>query len=146
MLRQYWRNQTMNTTNAPTQTTTGTGASPAEIGAAVAAMLKSGTKDRDIWDAWWDNDRIASIEGDGSTWTGRKALEAKSEAWEAENEVTSFEVKGPFVGATGFSMHFTVGITNKATGEKMDMAEVAVYTVENGKVVREEFMYSHEAR
>ena len=135
----------MNTENAPTQTTTGSGAGPAEIGAAVASALRSGTKDRDLWDTWWDNDRIASIEGDGSTWTGRKALEAKSEAWEAENEVTSFEINGPFVGATGFALHYSVGLKNRKTGEKMDMTEVAVYTVENGKVVREEFMYSHAA-
>lgn len=129
---------------APTQTTTGTGASPAEIGGAVASMLRSGTKERDIWDAWWDDDRIISIEGDGSTWTGRKALESKMEAWEAENEVTSFDIKGPFVGATGFAMHYEVGLKNRKTGDAMNMTEVAVYTVENGKVVREEFMYSHE--
>ncbi len=127
---------------APTQTTTGTGASPAEIGEAVASLLRSGTKDRDIWDAWWDGERITSIEGDGSTWTGRKALESKNEAWEAENEVTSFEIKGPFIGATGFALHFAVGLKNRKTGDAMNMTEVAVYTVENGKVVREEFMYA----
>lgn len=134
----------MNTDCPFTKTTTGTGSGPAEIGQAVASMLRSGTKDPDIWDAWWDADRITSIEGDGSTWTGRKALEAKAEAWEAENEVTSFEVKGPFVGATGFAMHYAVGLKNRKTGDAMNMTEVAVYTVENGKVVREEFMYSHE--
>lgn len=134
----------MNTDCPFTKTTTGTGSDPAEIGHAVASMLRSGTKDHAIWDAWWDSDRITSIEGDGSTWTGRKALEAKSEAWEAENEVTSFEVKGPFVGATGFALHYAVGLKNRKTGDAMNMIEVAVYTVENGKVIREEFMYSHE--
>ncbi len=134
----------MNTDCPFTKTTTGTGSGPAEIGQAVASMLRSGTKDPAIWDAWWDADRITSIEGDGSTWTGRKALEAKAEAWEAENEVTSFEVKGPFVGATGFALHYTVGLRCRKNGDTMNMNEVAVYTVENGKVVREEFMYSHE--
>ena len=128
----------------PTSTGSGTGATPAEIGADVAAMLRNQIRDREIWDKWWDGDRIASIEGDGSTWTGREALNAKNEAWEAENEILGFEIKGPFVGATGFALHFDVKIKNRANGETMQMAEVAVYTVENGKVVREEFMYSHE--
>jgi hypothetical protein len=103
---------------------------------------RAGTRDREIWDKWWDGTRIASIEGDGSTWHGRAALEQKSDAWEAENEITGFELAGPFVGATGFSMHYTVGIRNRQTGDTIDMTEVAVYTVENGKVVREEFMYA----
>jgi len=144
ILPRYEEKTQMTNASAPTRTTTGTGATPTEIAADVAAMLRSQTKDQLIWDKWWDNDRITSIEGDGSTWTGREALNAKSAAWEAENDVTGFEIKGPFVGATGFSMHYTVSITNKATGKKMDMTEVAVYTVENGKVIREEFMYSHE--
>lgn len=134
----------MPTSNAPTNTTTGTGASPAQIGAEVAAMLRSGTKDPLIWDKWWDTDRIISIEGDGSTWTGRKGLEEKAAGWEAENEIIGFEVKGPFVGASGFALHFSINIKSKSTGEEMSMDEVAVYTVENGKVVREEFMYAAE--
>ena len=128
----------------PTTTGSGTGATPAEIGADVAAMLRSKTKDREIWDKWWDDRRITSIEGDGSTWTGRDALNAKNQAWEAENEVLDFKVKGPFVGATGFSLHYDVKLKNRNSGDTMQMTEVAVYTVENGKVVREEFMYSHE--
>lgn len=134
----------MPSSNAPAQTTTGSGATPAQIGAEVAALLRSGTKDPVIWDKWWDADRITSIEGDGSTWTGRTALEEKAAAWEAENEVTGFEVKGPFVGATGFALHFGVTIKPRNGGDPMQMTEVAVYTVENGKVIREEFMYSHE--
>jgi len=131
-------------TATPTTTGSRTGATPAEIGADVAAMLRSKTKDREIWDKWWDDQRITSIEGDGSTWTGRDALNAKNQAWEAENEILEFLIKGPFVGATGFSLHFDVSLKNRHSGDTMRMTEVAVYTVENGKVVREEFMYSHE--
>ncbi|MFI4855682.1 MAG: nuclear transport factor 2 family protein [Phycisphaerales bacterium JB065] len=134
----------MSNSNQTAQTATGTGASAAEIGTDVASMLRSGTKDPLIWDKWWDADRITSVEGDGSTWTGRKGLEEKAAGWEAENEITSFEVKGPFVGASGFALHFSITIKSKSTGEEMNMDEVAVYTVENGKVVREEFMYSSE--
>lgn len=129
---------------APSTTTSGSGASPAEIAHDFVALLKARTPDQQIWDKWWNNEQIASIEGDGSTWTGRSALDAKMQAWEAENDVQGFEVKGPFVGATGFAMHYEVKIKNKNSGEIMEMTEVAVYTVENGKVIREEFMYSHE--
>jgi hypothetical protein len=34
-----------------------------------------------------------------------------------------------------------MSVTNRMTGERTDMSEVGVYTVKNGKIVREEFMY-----
>ena len=33
-------------------------------------------------------------------------------------------------------------VTPKASGERMQMDEVAVYTVKDGKIVQEEFLYA----
>lgn len=50
---------------------------------------------------------------------------------------------GPFLhGNDRFSLIFDAEITEKATGNTVQMKEVAVYTVANGKIVREEFYYS----
>lgn len=135
----------MTTQNAPSQTTTGRGASAAEIGADVAAMIRSQTPDFEIFEKWWDLDRIVSIEGCGTTWTGRGALEEKHREWHGANEVLRCTVRGPFVGGSGFSLFFGLEIRDRASGDVIKADEIAVYTVENGKVVREEFMYSHEA-
>ena len=49
--------------------------------------------------------------------------------------------EGPFVGATGFAVKFTIDLETKSTGKRETMTEVGVYTVKNGKIVQEEFMY-----
>ncbi len=125
---------------APKPISSGKGATPAEIGAAVVAHLNSGaTSDRPLWDKFW-SDAVESIEGSGMGWKGRRAMEAKCEEFMRENEILGCRATGPFVGATGFAVHIEVELKPKG-GEVMRMKEVAVYTVKNGKVVREEFMY-----
>jgi len=125
---------------APKPVSSGKGATPAEIGAAVVAHLNSGAmSDTPLWDKFW-SDAIESIEGSGMGWTGRKAMEAKCAEFMGENEILGCRASGPFVGATGFAVHIEIELKPKG-GEVMQMKEVAVYTVKNGKVVREEFMY-----
>lgn len=75
---------------------------------------------------------------------GIKEIEAKH-AWWAENfEVHGGSVDGPHLhGEDRFAVIFELDATNKATGERSDMKEVAVYTVGgDGKIVREEFFYT----
>ena len=36
---------------------------------------------------------------------------------------------------------FDMDVTNKESGQRMQMREVGVYTVKNGKILREEFFY-----
>ena len=49
--------------------------------------------------------------------------------------------EGPFIGANGFSVIIKSDFTINATGERHIFREVGVYTVEDGKIVREEFLY-----
>ncbi len=121
----------------------GSGATPAEIGAAVVAHLNSGAQsDKPLWDKYWSND-VVSIEGMGMNlaWHGRKAMEEKSAHWLSEHRVHGGRATGPFVGATGFALVLEMDVETIKTGERQAMKEIAVYTVQNGKVVREEFMY-----
>ena len=122
---------------------TGGGASAMEIGSAVVAHLNSGAHDdTPLWDKHWSKD-FASIEGMGANlaWHGRKAVFEKCQSWMNDNTVHGCRAEGPFVGSTGFSVHITMDVEEKKTGNRRTMREVAVYTVQDGKVVREEFMY-----
>jgi hypothetical protein len=126
--------------SAPARVTSGSGASVAEIGAAVVAHFNAGKPDGPIWDKFWSKD-IESIEGGaGMAWRGRKALQEKSDWWMQTHTVHGASAEGPYVGATGFAIKFRIDVTDTTTSKRQQMEEVGVYTVKNGKIIREEFM------
>lgn len=73
--------------------------------------------------------------------TGIDAIREKNKWWLDNNEVHSSEVNGPFVGEREFAVQYTFDTTFKPTGERMKMTEMALYTVEGGKIVKEHFFY-----
>jgi ketosteroid isomerase-like protein len=80
--------------------------------------------------------------GNGRETKGVVAIEGKHEWWNNAFEVHSDAVEGPYIhGANQFGVIFEIDATNKETGERSQMKEVAVYTVDNGKISREEFFY-----
>lgn len=126
----------------PKKITTGKGATPAEIGNAVVAHVNAMGKDSDLWKKHFHKN-FTSIEGTGDACTGVKAVAAKCEWWVNNHTVHSCKATGPFVGATGFSVHYEIDVESKdGSMPRMLMKEVGVYTVKNGKVVQEEFMYA----
>ena len=86
-------------------------------------------------------ENIVSVEAGGETAEGLDAIRGKAQWWYENFEVHSTDVQGPFVGHTGFSVVFSIDATEKAKNERMQMTEIAVYDVEDGKIVREEFYY-----
>jgi len=94
--------------------------------------------------------RAVSVEAQGSetmpaVMEGIDAIRGKNEWWLANNEVHSANVKGPFPNGDRLAVIFNYDFTAKAgpfAGKRMQMEEVGLYTVENGKIVREEFFYS----
>lgn len=74
--------------------------------------------------------------------SGLAAIRAKGEAWGRDHEIHSLQVSGPFPNEQRFAVHFRLDVTNKPRGRRMAMEEVGVFTIENGKIVREEFFYS----
>ena len=89
-------------------------------------------------------ENIVSVEPNGDTATGLEAIWGKVQWWNENFEMHSVKVQGPFNGHTGFSVIFDMDVTEKAKNQRMQMEEIAVYTVENGKIVREEFYYNAE--
>jgi hypothetical protein len=83
-----------------------------------------------------------SIEGDGKTFNGRDEVIAKYKEWQSGVTMHSCEVTGPFVGQGGFSVIFEIDMESKdGSFPRMKMQEIANYTVENGKIVQEEFCF-----
>ena len=71
---------------------------------------------------------------------GLDQVRGKTEWWEKNMEVHSAKVGGPFVARDTFVVQFDVDVTENASKKRMQMSEVGVYTVNDGKVAREEFL------
>ncbi len=124
---------------APRPVTTGKGPSPAEIGDSLVDMFNRGLL-HEIEERWW-SPKITSIEGMGQAWDGRPAVDGKNQWWSQTNRMVAGSAEGPYVGATGFAVKFHLEVEEVATGRRTIMDEVGVYTVKDGKIVQEEFMY-----
>jgi ketosteroid isomerase-like protein len=72
---------------------------------------------------------------------GLAAVKGKGEWWVANHEIHSANVTGPWPHDDRFIVGFQYDVTNKPSGQRMKMDEAALYTVRNGKIVREEFFY-----
>lgn len=126
---------------APKPVKTGKGANPMELGTALVQMVRDGKFEPN--DQLW-SPKFSSVEGHGVAleWAGKKAVAAKNAGWSEQNVVHGMSVEGPYVGATGFAVKFQMEVEEKSSGQRKTMQEIGVYTIKNGKIVREEFMYS----
>ena len=84
----------------------------------------------------------ASAPGTPSEMKGIEAIKQKNQWWIENHEIHSAEANGPFVGENGFAIEFKYDVTQKGSGKRIRMNEMALYTVENGKIVREHFFYN----
>jgi len=74
---------------------------------------------------------------------GLDGVRGKHKWWNDNHEVHSAETYGPYPhGDDRFAVRFVYDITLKPTGVRTKMDEIAVFTVSDGKVVREEFFYA----
>ncbi len=121
---------------------TGKGPGPDVLGRKLVEMFNAMTSEDAIWAQLFAKD-FTSIEGHGVNmmFTGRKTVEHKNAEFTQQHIIHGARAEGPYVGSTGFAVKFTVDVEVRATGAKRTMTEVAVYTVQDGKVIQEEFMY-----
>src|SRR3954462_5810273 len=95
-------------------------------------------------DTLYDKD-IVSVEafsaGGGSPETrGKEGVRGKIDWWVNAMEVHSFKASEPFVGHDRFVVEYDADVTDKKSKQRHQMREVGVYSVKNGKIVREEFL------
>lgn len=87
--------------------------------------------------------KIVSIEpgGENPKVEGMEAVEKKGEWWEENFEVHSSSASEPTVADNWFSVKFDMDTTHKPSGQRSQMSEIAVYEVQDGKIVKEQFFY-----
>jgi SnoaL-like domain len=104
---------------------------------------------RDAIDRYYSFD-IVSVEAIelpalGKEQRGIEAIRGKDAWWADNNEIHSVTANGPFLGAgryaNQFAVHFLLDLTPKSTGKRVTFAEMGLYTVGDGRIVREEFYY-----
>ena len=118
-----------------------------QVGEKLVALCKEGKNLEAIATLYDDN--IVSVEAmvppDMARETqGIDGVRGKNEWWIGNHDVHSASSDGPFVNGDQFAVIYDYDVTAKAgpqAGQRFQMKEVGVYTVANGKVVREVFHY-----
>jgi len=76
---------------------------------------------------------------------GIDAIRGKNQWWFDNHEIHSASAVGPMTNHDKFAVLFDYDVTSNAPGpmqgQRMKMQEVGLYTVKDGKIVREEFYY-----
>lgn len=90
---------------------------------------------------------IVSVEAapgpDGSReMKGLDAVIGKATWWGENHEVHGASVEGPIASDSHFCVRFKMDVTFKPTGNRMNLDELGVYHVKDGKIVHEQFFYS----
>ena len=115
-----------------------------EVGKDLVQLCNAG-KFAEAGEKYWAEDAV-SVEAMGPpgadlTARGKAALRAKSEWWANTHEVHAAKAEGPFVNGDQFAVRFEMDFTVKDSGQRMQMTEVGLYTVKDGKIVEERFLY-----
>jgi hypothetical protein len=95
-------------------------------------------------DTLYDKDIVSveasASEGESVEKRGIDQVRGKIDWWLNAMEVHSFTAKGPFVAHDRFVVQHDADVTEKNSKKRFQLSEVGVYTVKNGKIVREEFL------
>ena len=113
-----------------------------EVGKKLVELCKQG-KTQEAMDALYAPD-IVSVEatampGLPAEVRGRDAVAAKGKWWYDNHTVHSASCDGPWPNGDRFIVRFTYDVTNKPSSQRFTMDEAALFTVKDGKIVREEF-------
>lgn len=116
-----------------------------QIGHKLVDYCKAGKNLESIRALYADN--IESVEAlpmpNGERITkGKDGVLGKNKWWEDNHEIHSATVEGPYPhGESKFAVRFTYDVTNKTQKQRVKMDEIAVFTVADDKIVKEEFFY-----
>src|SRR4029079_5106270 len=113
-----------------------------EVGKKLVELCKQG-KNHEVMETLYAPD-IVSVEAASSPdfpaeSRGREAVLAKSKWWSDNHTVHSAVVEGPWPHGDRFATKFVYDVTNKPSNKRFQMEEIALFTVRNGKMVREVF-------
>ena len=110
-----------------------------QIAGEIVKLIREG-KNKQAKDIFYADD-IVSIEVNGDKLEGIEAIHQKSIDWAAQiSEVHSASVSEPLIAADHFALNIKMDITYK-NGYRAIMDEIAVYKVNDGKIVFEQFFF-----
>ena len=116
-----------------------------DIGTKLIELVKAGKAHEAIETLYAPN--IVSVEaaaapGQSREVTGIAACLQKGKQFRERMEVHRQDAEGPFPHDDRFAVLLRYDVTPRAGGPRTQMTEVALYTVKDDKIVREEFFYS----
>lgn len=117
-----------------------------EVGQGLVDLCKQG-KFNEAIDQYYSDDIVsiegASMPGMERRMEGIQAVRGKNEWWAANHEVHDMKVEGPFVAEDDdhFMTVFHIDVTGNYDNKRTKSSEVAVYKVEDGKIVEERFYF-----
>lgn len=117
-----------------------------QLGQTLVELCSNG-KEQELQDTYYTQDAVsveaAPMPTGSAEAVGLAAIKAKNEWWYGAHELHSNKIEGPFVhGSDRFSVIFDIDVTEKESGQRVQMREIATYHVnEAGKITREEFAY-----
>jgi len=113
------------------------------IARAVYEHVTSGAdSDEPLWDRCYAQN-FESVEADGTTHRGRAEVLGKHQWWYGAHTVHEVNAHPAFCGSDRFGIIYEIDVEPKdGSWPRMRMQELGVYTVANGRVVREEFLAS----
>jgi hypothetical protein len=116
-----------------------------EIGKNLATLCRQG-KNQEAIERFYSS-TVESVEpcampGMDRVQQGIQAVKGKNQWWVENHEIHGGTVEGPYPHGDRFILCFKYDVTPKHTGQRMTIDETGLYTVQDGKIVKEEFFYS----
>jgi ketosteroid isomerase-like protein len=116
-----------------------------DIGQKLVDLCKAG-KNAEAMKALYANDIVsreaAASNGAPAESKGIEGCLQRNKEWTQAHEVNKATIDGPFPNGDKFAVMFDYDLTRRADKQHLHMKEVALYTVKNDKIVREEFFYT----
>ncbi|MDQ3546418.1 MAG: nuclear transport factor 2 family protein [Verrucomicrobiota bacterium] len=113
-----------------------------EVGKKVVELVRKQAW-REAIDTLYGDD-VVSVEARGMDGEPEKrgidAVRAKTEWWIETMQVDDLKVTGPYVAHDRFVVLYEMEFGEKSSKDRIRMSEAGVYTVKDGKIVREEFL------
>lgn len=116
-----------------------------EIATVFTDLCKQGKFD-EAGHRFWSDDVVSleAMPGEMAVCKGRAAVEKKGQWWYENHEIHSATTEGPYPHGDQFAVRFSMDVTPKTgemAGKRMQMDEIGLYTVKNGKITEERFFY-----